>query len=123
MGRAVFVRPLRLTPNPRSTMKTESISGTIIHGTHRPQDLIPAFSEALSLVDPTGYVQWSTSAPFGIVPAYALEDDGADWWQSEDCQHTLETLFDSLDTAAPEGFYFGAHEADGSDFGFWQVSQ
>jgi len=104
-------------------METQIISGTIIHGTLRPQDLIPAFTEALSLVDPTGYAQWTISAPFGIVPAHALEDDGAEWWQSEDCPHTLEALFDALDAAAPEGFYFGAHEGDGSDFGFWRVPQ
>lgn len=32
----------------------------------------------------------------------------------------LELLFDSLNGVAPDGTSFGAHEGDGSDFGFWQ---
>ena len=31
----------------------------------------------------------------------------------------LAELTDKLESAAPEGTYFGAHWGDGSDFGFW----
>ena len=32
-------------------------------------------------------------------------------------------LFDVLDELAPDGFYFGAHEGSGSDFGYWRTEE
>jgi hypothetical protein len=101
-------------------MKT--LHGTISHGTMRPQDLIPAFLDALSIVNPEGYEQYLLM-PFGPIPSYAMEDDDSDWWESEDCVWTLEGLFDALDECADEGYYFGAHPGDGSDYGFWQIEE
>ena len=98
------------------------ILGTCIRGTHRRQDLIPSFLSLLSLVDDathTGYMV----APFGPIPAYAMEDDKSPWWDSEEAESLLQELFDALDGASPEGYYFGAHPGDGSDFGYWEVSE
>ncbi len=92
--------------------------GTIIHGTMHPQDLIPAFLDALAEVDPMVHAQMMM-LPFGVVPSHAMEDESADWWS--DAQWRLEELFDALDASAPEGYYFGAHPGDGSDFGFWEM--
>lgn len=86
--------------------------GSIICGTHRPQDLIPAFLG--KLVDKPEYIQINQS-----IPAYVWEDYQADWWNTE-AVHILEELFDILDHYAPEGYYFGAHPGDGSDFGYWK---
>lgn len=32
-----------------------------------------------------------------------------------------ETLWDVMDELSPEGFYFGAHPGDGSDYGYWEI--
>jgi hypothetical protein len=93
--------------------------GTIIAATLRPQDLIPAFLTALRDYHGAAYTQLMAQ-PFPLPPAYALEDDDSDWWQSEECSWFLnETLFDALNECAPDGCYFGSHPGDGADFGFW----
>jgi hypothetical protein len=91
--------------------------GTISHGTLRPQDLIPAFADALRTVNPAAYAQL-TLGPW--IPSYALEDEDAQWWY-EDAQWILEDLISCLEESAPEGTYFGTLEGDGSDFGFWPL--
>lgn len=98
-----------------------TIKGSISHGTHRPQDLIPVFLDAIREVAPAHY-EGFMAAPFPPVPAY-VEDEGDDseWWDSEDARYLLESLFDTLDENAPDGTYFGAHPGDGSDFGFWDL--
>ena len=48
-------------------------------------------------------------------------DDGwkeGDYWSEQATEDTM-TLFDILDSIAPEGCYFGAIEGDGSCYGFW----
>lgn len=32
-----------------------------------------------------------------------------------------ETVFDAMNDLAPEGYYFGSHPGNGSDFGFWEL--
>lgn len=83
--------------------KVKIIPGTIIHGTMRNADLIPAFRRELERID--------ALAEGAIVPA----DDP----ESDDGQEELTELFDALDRYAPPGHYFGAHPGDGSDYGFW----
>ena len=96
------------------------VLGTCISGTYRNQDLIPAFLSLLVLVDDVTYTGYMV-APFGPVPSYALEDDKAPWWDSEDAVYLLERLFDDLNAAAPPGYYFGSHEGNGSAFGYWAI--
>lgn len=93
---------------------------TIIRGTLRPQDLIPAFLEEIREKDSSRYEALQAKF-FPCPPAYALENEDSEWWNSEDCHYYLEELFEILNDFAPEGFYFGSHPGDGSDFGYWEV--
>lgn len=93
---------------------------TVSRATLRNQDLIPAFLNALAHLDPPVYEQM-TMGIHPAVPQYAWEDDDSEWWYTESAYWVLEQLIDSLDACAPDGYYFGAHEGDGSDFGFWKV--
>lgn len=94
-------------------------TGSIIHGTHRTQDLIPAFLDALREVAPSAHEQFILS---GGVPAYvADEGDSSGWWDTQAAAYMLDDLYEALDAHAPDGHYFGAHPGDGSDFGFWSV--
>ena len=96
------------------------VNTTVIHGTHRPQDLIPAFINTLSVVWPEAYEGYMTSV-FPPIPAYVMDEgDDSAWWEYEDAYYQIETLIDLLNEAAPEGCYFGTHPGDGSDFGFWE---
>ena len=97
-------------------------TGTVSHGTMRPQDLIPSFLDVLAEVAPAEYQQMMIpGCGFPAVPSYALEDDDSEWWDSDAASWILECLFDALNDHAPDGHYFGAHEGDGSDYGFWAI--
>jgi hypothetical protein len=98
------------------------LQGTISHGTLRPQDLLPRFLEALYALDPKAAEPYGvTPDGFPPIPDHALEDEGAEWWDTEDCAYVLERVTEKLEESAPEGTYFGTLEGDGSDFGFWPL--
>ena len=92
------------TQNRLHAVPGESIS----HGTMRTQDLLPAFLDVIR--DTPEYVQ-----VMNAIPAHAMEDKEADWWNSDDAAGLLESLFDTLDSYSPEGYYFGAHLGEGSE--------
>tara|TARA_X000001388_G_scaffold52616_4_gene38357 strand:- start:4180 stop:4536 length:357 start_codon:yes stop_codon:yes gene_type:complete len=95
--------------------------GTLIQATHRRQDLIPAFLEAVRRYADAEYTQLILG-PFGFIPAWVVDEgDESKWWDSEEAGYKLEELFDILEHQAPEGYYFGANEGDGSDFGYWPI--
>lgn len=104
----------------------------ISSGTLRNEDLVPAFVDALS----ERLEQASLTAPKGseLEVAKAVDsaqiilgeiersmERGADYYDSEDVYWDIEWLFDLLNTYAPEGMYFGAHETEGACFGFWPI--
>jgi len=99
------------------------LAGTVIHGTHRLQDLIPAFIDVLEKLAPDAHAQLMMQ-PFGPVPAYVMDEgDDAAWWESTDALYLLEQLHDTLNEHAPDGWYFGSHPGDGSDYGFWEQEE
>jgi hypothetical protein len=102
-------------------------TGTVIHGTLRDEDLIPAFLEALRVAGEPTFVpatNWLFLSRgyfrYGNDWVLAVERTGEDEVR-EQMSNLTEYLFDSLDAIAPPGTYFGTHPGDGSDFGFWAV--
>jgi hypothetical protein len=86
----------------------ELLNQTISHGTMRPEDLIPKFLEILEKLNPK------------------ISESAKRWNElaiQEVQSQFLSELFDLLDQEAPEGFYFGSHPGDGSDYGFWQMEE
>lgn len=88
--------------------------GSISHGTMRPEDLIPCFAAELEACVK------SSGAHTGRTNLYLEAREITDF-DSEEASEVLSDLFDALNEYAPEGTYFGAHEGDGSDYGFWPV--
>ena len=105
-------------------MTPDSAANTSIsHGTLRLQDLLPAFLDAVEEYAPSHYEAIALQS-FSFIPSHVLDEgDDSRWWDSEEAQWKLEELTSILEEHAPEGCYFGAHEGDGSDFGFWQASE
>lgn len=81
---------------------------TIIHGTSRCEDLYPAFRSLLLLLDPEKASGYSESLD-------TIEEYN---WGAE-----VFSLTDDLDVLAPDGYYFGSHPGDGSDYGFWKQEE
>ena len=89
--------------------------GSISWGTLRRQDLIPSFMDVLLDHD--------------LATAHALQKEYHDVFQnidndefmatSEDATYLVEALFEALNEHAPPFHFFGAHDCDGADFGFW----
>lgn len=92
--------------------------GTVSHGTMREEDLIPCFAELLEELAKEANRLEDFAALLQEAGAYAegIKDE------TIDPLDILVDLFDALNEFAPEGCYFGAHEGDGSDYGFWPVN-
>jgi len=93
-----------------NTLKNVSVS----INTMRREDLIPAFVATLWAIDST--MENPLASQLRDIEA---DMEQAEYYESEDSQYDLEWLFDTLDMYAPDGYYFGAHPGDGSDYGFW----
>lgn len=100
--------------------KYRACIGSISTGTMRTEDLIKTFSNELRRLQDEGFGTHSDLLARCdqylriSEPTDAEQEMGAD---------LLDYLFDALDEYAPEGCYFGAHEGDGADYGFWSVDQ
>lgn len=95
-------------------MMTKTVSGSVSWGTHLPSDLIPRFLHKLAQLDEGKAAALRAELPEGV-------ERGDPYWESEEAHWLLEELFVVLDEYAPDGFYFGASEGDGTDFGFWPL--
>jgi hypothetical protein len=86
------------------------IDRTVIHGTLRPEDLVEAFTNEYERIG-----GWAGNIK--LFRSHLLLEEGED--REEELYFDLEDLYELLNELAPEGTSFGAHEGDGSDFGFW----
>ena len=94
--------------------QTFQFAGTVSSGTLRFQDLLPSCLDALKGLDRAAYIDFQCDWPTEMK---AISQD-ADI-EPEQSSEMLDDLFNRLNESAPEGFYFGSHEGDGADFGFW----
>jgi hypothetical protein len=85
--------------------------GTLIHGTLRSEDLIPAF---LAECDRLNITLSTTERLAAELHAFG---------DSEQDSETIDRLVDLLNLAPPFGHFFGSHPDDGSDFGYWLTEE
>lgn len=115
-------------------MKNLVTLGSVICGTHRNEDLIPAFVDALDdirerLAAPGTTTEEPAALAERVKMVAGLDNvlggiekrmEAEGYFESEDADWDLnEILFPILDQHAPPFCYFGSHEGDGADFGFW----
>jgi hypothetical protein len=82
--------------------------GSVSSGTMRKEDLIPSFCWELRNLK-------HRSKELSRIEKYT----STRYFESEQSDYDLESLFDMLNEHAPQHAYFGAHPGDGSDYGFW----
>lgn len=100
-----------------TTSAPKATIGTVSHGTLHPRDLIEAFSNELARLTPNSkldIVKKSRAVMTLIDANWPLDDIMPNYVSS-----LVNNLTDILGEFAPPYCYFGAHEGDGSDFGFW----
>lgn len=104
-------------------MSKVDFTGSVSHATMREQDLLPAFMDVLEDHDEAAWYQIKTAFTVEFDMTYDQfldlpEDD--DRWRSEALAYILnEDVYNAMQEIAPDGYYFGAHPGDGSDYGFW----
>jgi hypothetical protein len=90
--------------------------GSISSATMRPDDLIPTFLSELATQMREGP---RIKGHAKLWRAIDKRSDKPNYYESEDADWDLESLFDALNGYAGPYFYFGANEGDGADYGFW----
>lgn len=95
--------------------------GSISHGTLRTEDLLEAFASELEYQMQSNAEEWCSDEGRKerdglcelVGQAREIDPD------HEDAAELVWELTAALEQFAPAYTYFGAHEGDGSDFGFW----
>ncbi len=101
-------------------MKYASI-GTVSHATLRTEDLLDSFADELQWHVQFNAAEWCSDDGRKRRDNYlkligqANEIDR----ESDDAGEIVQELADALNDFAPPYCYFGSHEGDGSDFGYW----
>lgn len=106
-------------------------TGSISHGTMRPEDLIPTFADTvLRLIREHKEQILAHTLGVSIVNLEAMTEIAKDvqkryeapgYYDTDVVQDDMEGLMGILDVLAPPDHYFGTHPGDGSDYGFWRL--
>jgi hypothetical protein len=100
------------------------IGRSLSHATMCPEDLIPSFLDFLREIKGMD-VDVDNCAAAMIEEANELFINNAEDWNPkkndryEEAAYLLEDIYNLLNAIAPDHCIFGAHEGDGSDYGFW----
>jgi hypothetical protein len=95
--------------------------GTVSHGTMRAEDLVPTFLAVYRDLRPQFWSDVSKEyRPLLEVMGSRYVQEYSERYY-EDLDYLLSELFDYLNACSPDGYYFGAIEGDGCDYGFWAV--
>ena len=104
--------------------------GTVIHGTLRSEDLLPAFLFALEDSGSPKAARFNAELielGFGYsqcgVAGMGNREEWPEGFDDDAAQEIIADMMDALNDIAPDGYYFGAHPGDGSDFGFWECEE
>jgi hypothetical protein len=92
--------------------------GTISHGTLRIQDLLRAFASEIERNDADKWRGIICEARY-----FADEIDKDVSRNVDDAWNLYDDMLILLQDYAPEDHYFGVHEGDDSDFGYWPVEE
>lgn len=87
--------------------------GTVIYGRLKSEDWLDAFLNELERVSGKSYPEWRL----------LCADDGREL-SADDEEIVLDAMidvWDRLNEYAPDGVYFGNHENDNSDYGWWPI--
>ena len=112
-------------------MKTKNniTLGSVIHATLRPENLLGAFLFALEDAGSSKASRFNADLielGFGHsqcgVCGMGNREEWPEGFDDDTAQEIIADMMDALNDIAPDGYYFGAHEGDGSDFGFWPLS-
>ena len=90
--------------------------GSISHGTMKSEDLLDTFMDYIEIANKERWRELSARFQRDWDNEVETTEDGEifiDYFLNEDVWEVMEEL-------APDGYYFGAHIGDGSDFGYWR---
>jgi len=104
-------------------MRTVDFTGTVSEATMLARDLIPSFMDILALYNERAYDEVDNSLrEYAKMEDWREVDDDDERWNSQAISWILnDEIWPAMDNIAPDGYYFGAHPGDGSDYGFWEV--
>ena len=110
-------------PATQCKRKIDYPMGTESHATMRAEDLIPTFTYSLksyATISRIGNVsRKDRKNHLALVRDIEARTEVAGYYESDNADYDLDSLFDALCEYAAPYFYFGAHPGDGSDYGYW----